>query len=309
MKGFIKHILIILLVFKTIGATGQNTEKLPDIINGILSKCIINGHVAPALTQLKSNKFNSAEIVKPGIIVGFDMTYYFKKYKKFNAGISIGLNYSYYRTQHSFNYNDSLWITDIDNDSVHLFENGNNLNEMQKTGFINIPLLIHIDYTLYPWLDLYLNAGAYYSIVISKKYNATMNYTAYGYYPKYNVVLSDTDVPDSPYFYPTNKSMTYNNKLKLKNNIGIQLAVGVKYKLTSRISLTAGFNTYLGMRDISKYNDEIPFTLVNSGQHINTLMDRNDKIKANAYGIELGIAFNLFNTKSPNGDFWNFNLD
>lgn len=289
MKRYYKQILAIALACNGLVAMSQNTDKLTAEPGSV----ILNIHAAPAITQLNSSKYSSYGSMKPGFIGGFDVVYYFKTYKQINIGVSLGLNYSYYSSGIKLNYNDSLWTTDSDNESAHVFEKGNNLSETQKVSAIDIPLLLHFDYPVAAKFDVYLNTGAYISMFVSQKYSTATDYTAKGYYPKYNATFFNVDVPNSPYYFPTNKALSNSGTLKLKSNIGLQLALGCKYSISPAVAITAGLNTYLGLKNISDYKDADQTPLVNADRQINSLLSQSSNIKANAYCIELGVAIKL----------------
>jgi hypothetical protein len=284
MNLHIKYLPVILLIIPAFKVAGQT--PLP-------SKFELNIHVTPSVSGLKNNKFVNDETMQMGFIGGFDLAYYFKTIGKLKTGISAGLNYSRYSTGLSLNYNDSLWVSDVDNEQVYLFEKGDNLKETQKAGFVDIPVLLRFDYILSPRIEAYMNAGAYFSVVISKKYSTSTSYTASGYYSEYNALLYNIDVANSPYFYPTGKAMSNDGTLQLNSNMGILAALGLKYWLTPTVAFTAGINSYMGLKNISGYDNTTKNTLVDSQQKINTLMGRSSNIKAIAYGFQLGISISL----------------
>jgi len=289
MKRFYKQILVLAFATNALVAISQNTDKLTTEAGSM----ILNFHAAPALTQISNSKYSNATSMNAGFIGGFDGTYYFKTYKKLNIGVSLGLNYSLYRSGLKMNYNDSLWITDADNESAHLYEKGSNLIETQKVSFIDIPLLLHFDYPIDAKWDVYFNTGVYFSMHVSQKYSTAANYTAKGYYPKYNATFFNVDVPNSPYYFPTNKAMANNGTLDLKSNIGWQFALGCKYSISPTVAITAGLNTYIGLKNLSGYSNAAKTPLVNNNRQMNSLLSQSNSIKANAYCFEFGVALKL----------------
>jgi hypothetical protein len=295
MNRFIKLIFFVPLTLLTIETTGQTKNKLQFTIDKYLSDCVLNIQIAPAFTKLNGEYLSNDLTTKAGFSVGGDLTYYFRTYGKLKTGISAGLSYSLYRSEYNLDYRDSVSTTDIDNESVIRYEKADNLKEKESADFIDVPLLFHADYTLSNKFDIYVKAGICYSFVVNAKYSSSATYTARGYYPKYNVTLYNIDIPGSPYFYPTEKNISDENKLKLKNNFAIPLALGVKYKLGDKIALTAGINKMLGLRNISDYDNSVYEPIVNDNGKFRTLMHNNGKVKANAFCIELGVSLCLWN--------------
>ncbi len=279
-----KYFLIALLVIMVGSLKAQEQEPAKPLE--------LNFHLAPAITLIKSNTFGSEEKANTGFAGGADLTYYFKTVNKIKVGVSAGLNYSFYKTTRNLNYNDSVLTTDIDNEQVHLFEQGNNLEEVQKISFIDIPLLLHFNYTLSPKLEANLKLGPYLSFVAGNSFTSTTIYTSKGYYPKFNALVYNVDVDDSPYFYPTQKPISDHGKLKLKGNMGLEIGLGLKYRLNPKYTISVGVSSYMGLKNLSDYPGEQK-ALVNSDRSINSVMKRLDKINAKAYCLELGFAFYL----------------
>ncbi|MDP4210201.1 MAG: OmpA family protein [Bacteroidota bacterium] len=296
MGRYLTGILVFLLFSSAIA--GQTHEQVSFSNDNYSSKWDLNIHGSPARTRLKSNKFGNEEKITYGYNGGLDLAYYFIAGEKLKFGLSAGVNYSFYKALRILNYNDSIKTVDADNDQFTLYQKGDNIRETQNASFIDIPVLLRLEYVPFPHFGVYLHAGGYYSSALNAKYNISMTYTAKGYYPKYNVLLHDIDVPNSPYFFPTNKPMSGQGSLQVKSSYGITVAFGLKYKLTPNIALTAGVSSYMGMTNLSAYSKSNWF-LVNSNRSINTLMSRGDKITENAYCVDFGLSITLWKRIKP----------
>ena len=286
MKRYYHYAIMFAFAFNALGPVAQNTGKMTTAPGSV----ILNFHAAPALTKISNSAYSDAVSTKGGFSGGLDAVYYFMSFKKVNIGVSLGVNYSYYSSGIKLNYRDSLWTTDADAENVHLYEKGNRLSETQKLSAINVPVLLRFDYPLAGKFDMYLNAGMYVSMFVSKKYSSTTDYTARAYYPKYNATLFDVDVANSPYFYPTNKAMSSDGKLKLKSDIGVQMALGCKYNISPAVALTAGLNACLGLRNMAN-NSGTAQPLVNNDRTINSMAGKSGNTKTTALAFELGISW------------------
>lgn len=285
MKKYYHYAIVFAFAFNALGAVAQNSSRMTTEPGSV----VLNFHAAPSLTKISNSAYSDAVNTRAGFSGGLDAAYYFMSYKNINIGVSLGLNYSYYSSGVKLNYSDSLWTADADAESVHLYEKGNRLRETQKLSAIDVPVLLRFDYPLAGNFDIYLNAGMYVSMLVSKKYSTSMDYTARGYYPQYNVTLFDVDVANSPYFYPTNKAMSSDGKLKLKSNIGVQMALGCKYSISPAVAFTAGLNACVGLRNMADNPTAQP--LVNADREINSMAGKSSKTKASALALELGISW------------------
>jgi len=286
MKKYYHYAIVFAFAFNVLGAVAQNSSRMTTEPGSV----VLNFHAAPSLTKISNSAYSDAVNAKAGFSGGVDAVYYFMSFKNMNIGVSLGLNYSYYSSGIKLNYSDSLWTVDADGENVHLYEKGDRLSETQKLSAINVPVLLRFDYPLAGNFDMYLNAGMYVSMLVSKKYSTTMDYTARGYYPQYNATLFNVDVANSPYFYPTNKAMSSDGKLKLKSNIGMQMALGCKYSISPVVALTAGINACLGLSNMANNSGRVQ-PLVNSDREINSMAGKSGNTKANAFAFELGISW------------------
>jgi outer membrane protein OmpA-like peptidoglycan-associated protein len=185
-----------------------------------------------------------------------------------------------------------LWSYDADNQQVFLRENINNYTENQSILFLDIPVKLGFEYSLSPRIDVYLNLGITYGLAIQNHYNNSGLLTRTGYYPIYNALLYDIDVPGSPYFYPTDKAMSGSGEFNKQNNISFEGALGLKYKLNQKWSVFGGLKIMNGFQSIKSgegmmiQNDPLNYKL-------NSIMNRNDKVTTQAIGAEFGISLNL----------------
>jgi outer membrane protein OmpA-like peptidoglycan-associated protein len=285
-------IVIVVFVFVFQIATGQ--DSIP--AQGITPAWEITFKLSPMLTRLKSDQYKAEEKGKPTLSFGSDIAYYFIRSQQWKVGVSVGLGIGFYKTNRQLNYNDSAWGVDPLGEQVHIFEQGR-FTETQKAAHITVPVSLLLKRAISERMEIYLNTGYYRAWTLSGSYATSGIMSRQGYYPKYNALVYDVDVYGSQLYYPENKSISESKSLSLKNSGGIVASLGVTYRLTPKICLFGGLTSCFGLSNVSGYNKEGDFTLINNDQSLNTLMRRGDKIKANAYGAELGVSFRFGGSK------------
>ena len=257
----------------------------------------IRFYASPLMTKLKSDTYSSEVKSKIGYNFGTDLSYYFVNKGKFKSSISLGLGLTKYNSEYNLNYADSAWAFDVDNEEVFIRENLNGYIENQGILYLDIPVKIGLEYAFSTRLDAYLNLGLTYGIAIQNEYDNSGILTRTGYYPDYNALIYDVDVPGSPYFYPTNKAMTGGGAFNVQNNLGFEAAVGLKYKLNLKWSVFGGIKIMNGFQNI-KDGDGMMTQISASDYQLNSITNRNDKISAHVIGAEFGLALNLGKCKN-----------
>ena len=257
----------------------------------------IRFHAAPLLTQLQSDIYKNEDKSRLGFNLGTDLVYYFFNNGKLKSSLSLGLGLSKYNSQHNLNFADSAWAVDVDNQSVFITEKINNLTENQSVLFLEVPVKLGFDYSLSTRLDAYLNLGVSYGLVLKNKYDNSGVLTRTGYYPDFNVLIYDVDVVGSSYFFPKNKLISGNGQFTKQNNISLEAALGVKFKMNTRWSVFGGFKMMQGMQSVKKSQGMMTQSSVSDYQ-LNSIMNRNDNVTTKAMGGEIGIAINIGRCKN-----------
>ncbi len=247
---------------------------------------------SPLITKLKSDTYNSEAKSKFGFNIGTDLSYYFINSGKFRSSISLGLGLTKYNSEYNLTFADSIWTVDVDNQQVFIRENLNEYIENQSVYFLDIPAKLGLEYSLSSRLDAYLNLGITYGVAIQNKYDNSGILTRTGFYPDYNALLYDVDVPGSPYFYPSNKEMNGSGAFNALNNVSFETALGLKYKLNPKWSVFGGLKFMNGFQNIKESKGMMTQTNTSDYQ-LNSIMNRNDKVTTQAFGLEIGLALNL----------------
>jgi len=297
MKKLNISIIAVLLIMMSSYVNAQNIVPVND--NNQSSPFAIRMHVSPPFsllsTRIKSDTYNDEKKDGLGYTMGADFVYYYFRNDKFRASVSLGFGLSNYRSSRQLSYTHSVNTTDIDGDDVLITETVDNMFEVLSLKYLDIPLKFGFEFTLSETLDAYLSVGATYGLNLKGKYKNEATITRTGYYAAYNALIFDVDVDGSPYFYPTNKRMTSDDVVALKKNISLEAALGLKYKLNSKLSFLVGVKYMHGLSDIVdesssfivKHDDAYHYSL-------NSLAVRGDKIQTRALGIEFGLQLKLW---------------
>ncbi len=292
MKQLKISIATILLMIMSMGIMAQDPAN--QIVDYKLNPYALKMHISPLISNLKSDTYNDEAKSKLGFNLGADLMYYYLTESKIRASVSLGLGFSNYRSSYSLSDEHSFFTTDVDGDDVLITEILDNMTESQSLIFLDIPIKFGFWYSLSSKLDAYLSVGATYGFNLKAKYSNEAFFTRTGYYDEWNVLIEDVDVEGAPYFYPTNKKMTTDDVIIIKNNISLETALGIEYRLNAKLSLMAGIKYMFGLTDLTDEKNSF-FVKHDETYHysLNSVLGRGDKITSSSFGLELGIQFNI----------------
>jgi len=175
-----------------------------------------------------------------------------------------------------------------------------NFSEDQEVYFFNIPL--QIQYESLGIIRFYAAAGVKAGLILASKYqNSATSLETSGYYPEYDVELTD------PQFAGFGKFGGINNAksdLNLKTNFIAHLESGIKLMLENSQSLYMGLFLDYGLNDIKpdgseerlvNYNNQNP-TAFAFGSVLSSQGDRDaeqylDEVRTLAFGLKIQYAF------------------
>lgn len=216
-------------------------------------------------------------------------------------GISTGIGLCPYFTQLSLNsYANTLDTLDSENEIYERRIYGENITENQKIYFLEIPLLLNFQYPLSNTTGFFIQGGLSLSIPVKKTYSSTGTFTYSGYYPDYNVLL--TDVP-----YEGFKSNIVNDiggKLRINPlNAGIIASGGFYFSPSMNYQISLGFIYKRILNDISDYSTETSFQLSTNENQIRSLMERCEKVTASSMGLTVSLRYYVDSNKNSKYHF------
>ena len=252
---------------------------------------------SPLITNLTSNEFKSEETPVVGSNFVGDIDYNFLQSGKFGINVSLGLGIStYINMRKKTNYTNQLWTSEYEDavngiQNFQLTETANNMRETDKMTFLDIPFKLGFHYDFSPKWAVYANVGVTYGINLHAVYHNFATITRTGYYPEYNVLLYDIEVPGSPFYYPVNKASFGSGNISARNNWSGEGTLGAKYDTSEKLSFFAGVEMMRGFSNVK--NNPSSFILAPGANSLNTLLNRSDVVKTTAYGLEFGAQFKL----------------
>ncbi len=257
---------------------------------------------SPLSTNITSDKYAAEEKTAFGYNFGGDLVYTFYQGKKVSLNASLGLGLTNYNALRKTDFKNELWTSEYEstingNQTFYLTETAVGINEKQNRMFLDIPVKLGIDYALTEKLSAYATVGVAYGSPLNAKYSNTASITRTGFYPDYNALLFDVDVPGSPYFYPTNKAVTGSGEIAQTANFSAEGALGAKYKITPTIALFAGAKLMHGLQNVKTSPAE--FILAKSADALNSLANRADELQTRAFGLEIGVQFGFAKKVKP----------
>ena len=254
--------------------------------------------VSPLMTNLTSDQFKSEEKAGLGFNLGGDIVYTFYKKDKLSLNASLGLGITNYNSSRQGDYLNKGWTSEYEQvlggmQTFYLTETAKGIKESQHMTFLDIPVKVGVDYAFTQKWGGFATFGVAYGINLGATYSSTATVTRTGYYPDYNALIFDVDVPGSPYYYPTNKAVSGSGKINTQSNLGLEATLGAKYKVNPTMSLYGGVKWMNGLQNVK--TSPATTILANTATTLNTLASRNDIVETRALGLELGVQINFGN--------------
>lgn len=230
--------------------------------------------------------------LKPGFLLGFG----YMRNIHTRWGISTGLELGLYQTKASLSSN-VLYTTheiDSENSAFEYRVKASGYREEQKVWALNIPLMLQF----HPELNkngLYAQLGMRMGISVSSKYSTSADQiVATGYYPDYNLEITDLPV----HGFGTQQGWKGEGEYDLKPSWSAAAEAGWRFKLSGSNHLYAGLFFDYGLNDIkrSEGNGALlgyqPAGLSKSqATGLFELKEETGNARLMAYGIKLRIGF------------------
>lgn len=238
----------------------------------------ISNQGTSVISEIKITKKNS-------ICISFNAGYLFSKF----FGLSTGIGVSPYFTELSLDsYSNSLDTIDSENEFYKRRISGKNIKESQKIYFLEIPLMINFQYPMSNTNGFYLQCGINLSIPVVNNYSNSGTYSFSGYYPAYNVLL--TDIPYEG--LKSNVDCDASGELKIKT-INPELVASGGYYLypDKRFRISLGFFYKRIFADISGYSQVSSFQLSTYENRAKSFMEGSEKATTSSMGIVISLIF------------------
>ncbi len=206
-------------------------------------------------------------------------------------GLSTGIGYSMLLTNLSLDsYSYSYDTLDSEKQTYNRIIDGNTIEETQRISFLNIPLLFNFQVPVKSKFGLYLQSGMNFSIPVKKTYlsNGTFSYT--GFYPAYNVLITDIPYED----IKSNVNVDKEGQLKIKKMCPeLVTSAGIWFMVRNSLHFSLGCCYNRMLTDISDYPAVSNFRLSTRTDHIRSFMEGSDNISASSLGIKISFRYIL----------------
>lgn len=281
-------ILKLALVFALISVRGQVWAQ---------SKNEVSFHLQGSFSELSYEVLGNDSELGNGFGVGAKYAYYFSV----NWSLGTGTEFQYMKGAIlSPNIQGAYMTRDSEGEEFEFRYQANNFSENQEVYFLNIPL--QIQYESLGMTRFYAAAGVKAGLILDSEYTSeTTSLATSGYYPQYDVELTDPEFAGFGEFGAVNSAKS---DLNLQTNFVAHLETGIKLMLENSQSLYMGLFLDHGLNDIKPdtsqerfidYNNQNPTafafaSLLSSRTDINSLQDL-DKVRTLAFGLKIQYAF------------------
>lgn len=231
--------------------------------------------VSPEVNLTKKNSF----------CISFNAGYLFSKY----FGLSTGIGLSPYFTELSLDsYLNSVDMIDSENESYERRISGSNIKEVQKIYFLEVPLMLNYMYPMGKTNGFYLQSGINLSIPVVKNFLNSGTFSYSGYYPAYNVLI--TDIPYEG--FKSNVESDISGELKIKTiNPELIASGGYYFYPDTRYQISLGFFYKRRLTDISDYTTVSSFQLSTQENQVKSLMEGSEKVTTSSMGIAVSLRY------------------
>jgi hypothetical protein len=290
-KSYIRHLLILLCL--TICFQQKILPQGTDISNKRSTNLYVGFSAGPSQTSISNtvipplSKLNS---IKKNSFSGFlEIGYFFSD----NIGLSTGVGFVSDKTQLTLDsYQSSYTTTDTDTppESYERRVTGSNIKELQKVGFLSIPLCINLRLPISDKSGFFLQTGVNIAVPLTKSYGSSGIFSFEGYYPAYKVLL--TNLP--AYGFPSNKSIVSGGNLELKS-IGFNFVAsgGFDFFIQEKIQIAISACYEKSLSNISDYSLPDKFQLSTDGTNINSIMGGSSKTTVQSLGLKITLRYYL----------------
>lgn len=219
-----------------------------------------------------------------------EIGYFFSK----SIGISSGLGFTSYKSQLTLGtYQNNFNTVDSENEAYERRVSGTGIKEVQKVGFLSLPVCLDIRLPLSKTMGLFIQTGINLAVPVTKKYTSSGTFTYKGYYPAYNVLLENLPA----YGFPSDVNGVTDGSLTIKSlNINALVSAGFDFSIQKNIQIGVGVSYSKSLSNISDYASPDKFQLSLDANQINSLMGGSTKASVQSLGVNFRLRYFL---KSP----------
>ena len=213
-------------------------------------------------------------------------THYLSKESPFAVRFGVGLSRLHGRASFGAASDTIMGLTDGDGDSYDARYSFCDVEEVANLRYLDIPLMLHIgnSYTTFG-VQAWIEAGLKASIRIKSSLSGSGTYSVQGYYPAYNVVV--TDIPSAGFV--SDSSLPYSGDADVNGFVlWGQIAAGLNIPIVKNLSFMLGVKGAYTLLPISKGDNSGDGRLYEVGK--NSLLN-GGATRIFLAGVELGLSY------------------
>ena len=189
-----------------------------DIRSGLQNRFYFGINICPTQSSVVNSGtsaiLNLTSAKKSALSGSVEVGYFFTK----NFGLSTGLGYTTYKgslTLPAYSVKYDTTDSDTPKENYTRYVSGKEIKENQKISFISIPVIANFQLPVNSIFGFYFQSGVNISVPVTKSYSSSGVFSYEGYYPAYNVMI--TDVSFEGFEKDYNNSSTGELKIKSFN--------------------------------------------------------------------------------------------
>lgn len=292
-NGMKKHfsIIIMSLLFSSALSYADEQEKHEVSISG-----------SGGFVSFRQKLTEGLHSLKPGGACGIKYNYFFND----AIGIGTGFEISFHKSTSTFENLSESYMANDGTDDFEFRATIPNYDETQSAVFINIPIMLQLQYPLFDDDHLaYFAIGGKIGIPTQESYKITStSFTTSGYYPEYNLLLEE---PKSQGF-GTFTIPQQKGDFKFKTALMVSAEVGMKWELGKYFSLYTGLYADYGLNNVNNTRSKRPILVYNeaypTNYYFNSVVNAryakdgnrvafSDKISPISFGLSIRFAFRI----------------
>jgi hypothetical protein len=204
-------------------------------------------------------------------------------------GVSTGVGYSSYTSDISLgSYDDNYDTLDADNDTYKRYIMGKSISETQNISYLSIPLALIIQLPFGDKVGFQIQSGVNLLFAMNSTYKSSGTFDYEGYYPKYNVRVSDIPFEGFEKGYLNDEE----GVLRIAPfNTDFFASGGMYVNIQKKLQLSLGAIYRKVLSDIADYDQVSSFRLSSMPDNLNSMMAGSEKVTAQSFGINFGIRY------------------
>jgi hypothetical protein len=278
--------LLVMLFITSVNGYSQGT----DLSSGNKSRFFVGICVVPGKSTIQNNssttisnmKSNGKSFLSGGIEAGLMFSDY--------IGISTGIGYSSFQTGITLDSYATNYDTTDNTESYKRYITGENITEIQKISFLEIPLLLNLQIPLNTGFGFFLQTGVNFSIPVTKSYSSSGTFTYEGFYPVYNVSITGVPYEGFEQLYPTIDEGELNIK---PFNLELIASGGIHINLQEKVQIALGVSYNKLMSDISGYRAQSTYRLSSKPNQMKSIMEAGGGANASSLGLRISLRYFL----------------